>query len=496
MQGQILRQALIVAVGMAAVAGAPAKGQAPSGTTEVWPDDTLATIQAAVDCGGTVYFHPGTYHWTGILSINNSVEIMGPEPTGHFSTKTGTDDRVWQVKITKRPTGIWDTRDAIILMDCLGETEKVAIRNLDTECLSSGMCMLVQGGGDSLHIANCRIKTVDDGYGLATWEARDVSVIIEDCHVEAGTAGFLKPDGTGPNTDCLSFAMSSHATIEVKNNIVVNHCDNTSTSTAVEVAWNRDPNTRVTISNNWLQSAGEGVTVWYYDSACSIGTVSHNTMVGNTHFAHYENSGSGGTIESNRFRCNGGGTASLYFKDSADVTVQSNTVTGSVLTAGIMLDGHSSGYVFVANDLANLSTGVAQILVQPECHGILFARNVVGALAPDGLAGICCGGDNNDFVRNDYTQSGIAGLTSGGQPCLILGPESEGNLVFESASFPVATGDATEQILDLPREPGCAGRSCASTNTVVGHSADVLAEDIDPGVAKRVRDALSNLQLP
>ncbi len=471
---QFLKSFLGFVLGAAITVCTPVIAQIPLGATEVWPTDSLATIQTAVDGGGVVYFHPGTYNWTGILNVNNSVELTGPKPAGDFNTETGTDNRVWDAKITKSPTGIWDTMDSIIKINCPGNTENVIISNLDTECLSLGMCMLLQGGGNSVKIASCRIKTVEDGYGFITWQAGDVSVIIEDCHLEAGTTGFLYPDGTAPDTDCIVFGMSRHATIEVKNNIAINHCDTANTSTAVEVTWNQDPNTQVTISNNWLKSSGIGVGVFYYDSACSVGTISHNTMVGNTHFAHYENSGSGGNVESNKFQCSGGGIASIYTKDSADVTVQGNTFTGSVLTAGIMLDGHSSGYVFVGNDLSGLCAGTAQILVQSECQDNLFTRNVIGLLSPEASAGIHCSGDNNDFVRNDYTQSGIPGLTTGTIPCVwlvnsydpdtgVLIAEPENNLVFEAKGLPIGT-TAAEQVLDDPQE--IKGNT---TNMVVGN---------------------------
>ncbi len=469
-----LRIVLAVALGVVITSGTPVRAQIPPGATEVWPTDSLATIQTAVDGGGVVYFHPGIYTWTGILNVSNSVELTGPKPAGDFNTEIGTDNRVWDVKITKSPTGIWDTMDSIIKINCPGNIENVIISNLDTECLSLGMCMLLQGGGNSAKITNCRIKTVDDGFGFVSWQAGDVSEVIENCYFEAGTTGFLYPDGTAPDTDCIVFGMSRHASIEVKNNIAVNHCDIANTSTAVEVAWNQDPNTQVTISNNWLKSSGIGVAVFYYDSVCSVGTVSHNTMVGNMHFAHYENSGSGGTIESNRFQCSGGGIASFYTKDSADVTVQGNTFTVSVLTAGIMLDGYSSGYVFAGNDLSGLNSGKAQILVQNGCQDNLFTRNVIGLLGPEASAGIQCMGDNNDFVRNDYTQSGIPGLTAGTIPCVYLASsydpdtgdliaEPENNLVFETDGLPLGT-TLTEQVLDDPHE-----LTGNTTNIVVGH---------------------------
>jgi hypothetical protein len=336
------------------------------------------------------------------------------------------------------------------------------------------MCILLQGGGNSIEITNCRAKTVDDGYGIITWEAGDVSVVVENCYIEAGSAGFLKPDGTPPNTDCIAFGMSHFATIDVRNNIAINHCDTLDVSVAVELVWHQGPNTQVTISNNYLKSSGEGYAIFYYDSACSIGTVSHNTVIGNYHFLHLFNSGSGGTIESNSFECSGGGLASLYFMNSSDVMVKGNTFTGSVSMAGIGLAGNSTNIVLIGNDMSNLTAGVVQILVEPGCQNNLFTQNVIGSLAPGGLAGISCSGDNNDIIRNDYTLSGIPGLTTGAAPCVWLAnsydpdtgdliAEPENNLVFEPDGLPPGT-TVTEQVLDDPRE--CTG---TTTNTVVGY---------------------------
>jgi len=473
MNRQIVRQTLIIAVGIAAMVAPPVTAEVPAGATEVWPTDTLAAIQAAVDAGGVVYFHPGTYNWTGILSIGNSVEIAGPEPTGDFDTKTGTDNRTWKTKLTKTPTGIWDTMDCIIRIDCPGETERVTIRNLDTECLSLGMCMLLQGRGHSVTIASCRIKTIDDGYGFVTWQASTRSVVVEDCYLEAGTTGFLYPDDTVPNTDCIVFGMSNHATMEVRNSIAVNHCDTTDTSTAVEVVWNHNPNTEVIIRNNWLQSSGIGFAIFHGEGVCPVGTVSHNTVVGGRHFLHYKNSTGGGTIEHNRFDCSGG-DVSLYFMDSEGVTVQRNTFVGNVLTGAITLTGNSSRNVFVANDLSGLKADTAQILVAEECQNNLFARNFIGSLGPDALAAIQCSGDNNDIIRNDYTRSGIPGPVAEGTPCVWLAntcdpdtgalvAEPENNLVFEADGLPPGTA-TTNEVLDDPRQ-----LTGNTTNIVIGH---------------------------
>jgi hypothetical protein len=104
-----------------------------------------------------------------------------------------------------------------------------------------------------------------------------------------------------------------------------------------------------------------------------------------------------------------------------------------------------------------------------------------------------CRGTDNDIIRNDYTGSSIPGLTSSDQPCVILGAASERNLVFESDSLPPGTGCSTEQVLDLPREPTSGEAGDTTGNIVVGHSADMLAEDINPGIGQRVREALAIL---
>ena len=193
-KGQALGSLLVAAVGIAIIVGGSVKGQVPPGATEVWSTDTLATIQAAVDGGPVVYFHPGTYSWTGILNVNDSVELTGPEPVGDFDTETGLDARVWEVRLRKSPVQIWEpTPDPVISVNCRGNTEDVVINNLDIECSGLGTCILLAGGGDSIKIARCRAKTENDGYGIVSWEAGRVSVVVEDCHIEAGAEGFLYP---------------------------------------------------------------------------------------------------------------------------------------------------------------------------------------------------------------------------------------------------------------------------------------------------------------
>ena len=76
----------LAVLALLAASWVPVSAKVPPGAAEVRPTDSLATIQAAVDDGGVVYFHPGTYSWTGTLNVHNSVELTGPEPTASLLT--------------------------------------------------------------------------------------------------------------------------------------------------------------------------------------------------------------------------------------------------------------------------------------------------------------------------------------------------------------------------------------------------------------------------
>ncbi len=115
-----------------------------------------------------------------------------------------------------------------------------------------------------------------------------------------------------------------------------------------------------------------------------------------------------------------------------------------------------------------------QIAVSAGCDRNLFTRNTIGPLGDGATAGVMCEGSSNDFIRNDYTQSGIPGVTAGAISCVWLAnsydpdtgdliAEPENNLVFEPGGFPPGT-TAAEQVLDDPRE-----LTGTTTNAVVGH---------------------------
>jgi len=168
-------------------------------------------------------------------------------------------------------------------------------------------------------------------------------------------------------------------------------------------------------------------------------------------------------------------------KGAHRLLVQDNTTTGKADFA-IALTHNASDNIVRHNNLKGFTAtkhsifGATQILLDSGCENNVFRDNIIGPLGNGALAGIWCAGDNNDFVRNDYMQSGISGLTAAGIPCVLLANQvnpatgevldaPENNLVFEPGGFPPgATTAATEQVLDEPRE-----LTGTTTNIVVGH---------------------------
>lgn len=159
--------------------------------------------------------------------------------------------------------------------------------------------------------------------------------------------------------------------------------------------------------------------------------------------------------------------------------IQDNTISGKANWA-IYMDNGASHNIVRRNNMEDFTAvpfgpyGASLISIMRDCHGNVFRDNIIGPLGPGAGVGIYCAGDNNDFIRNDYTKSGIPGLTAGGIPCVMLAntydpatgdlvAEPENNLVFESGGLPPGT-TAAEQVLDQPRE-----LTGATTNTVVGH---------------------------
>ena len=187
------------------------------------------------------------------------------------------------------------------------------------------------------------------------------------------------------------------------------------------------------------------------------------------------------------------GMAYGYGMPANGVLTTNNTISGRADFPILLGDG-SSDNTFTGNDLSEITAeelgifGSNQLAVLEGCDDNLFSKNTIGPLGDGATAGVYCDGSNNDFIKNDYRQSGIQGLSASDIPCVVLGAMATENLVQESGKFPPGTGGATEQVLDLPRE-----LTGTTTNRVIGHSANALAEDINPGIGQRMKDALDQL---
>jgi hypothetical protein len=157
----------------------------------------------------------------------------------------------------------------------------------------------------------------------------------------------------------------------------------------------------------------------------------------------------------------------------------------------LLVDG-SSNNVFAANNLSGIIArkvdvfSACQIAIDPGCDKNTFTDNTIGPLGDGATVGVACGGNGNSFIKNDYRLSGIQGLSASDIPCLVLDTVAADNLVHESGRFPPGTGGATEQVLDLPRE-----LTGTTTNRVIGHSADALADGINPGIGQHMKDVLA-----
>ena len=174
--------------------------------------------------------------------------------------------------------------------------------------------------------------------------------------------------------------------------------------------------------------------------------------------------------------------------------VTNNTVVGNC-TYGLLMansgpffgPNFSSNNVITGNNCSGLTTTVSQVLLAVETHDNIFTNNIFGTVSPDALAAVSCDGDSNSFIKNDYRQTGIPGITNSDLPCVYLTLQSNENLVHESGKFPQGT-NAKDQVLDEGTQHN---QDTGNVNRVVGHKANTYAqqEGMNPGIGQRKKDA-------
>ena len=439
---RFLKSVLVAVVGISIVVGAPVSGDTTVEATGD-PAKDLPAAQAAVDSGGIVTLRNGGTNGeiafdfgTGGLTIRNEVTIQGQDVAGKMARIEAFGDQPVYIDV---------------------------------------------GGSDNVTIKNCHVvgtgqNGISGGSVMTTGTVR-----LENNVIEGGYAIWFGPFMGAPQlvthyeiyNNTIRATNFSIAVVDAKSVRIEN---NETESPYGLFALNIGSNNGMIIKNNTVNASGG-----YYYGAGDL------TLTIGLRVAHFPGF-SGGEISGNTISVApvsvGAPILSVgmyygYGTPANGVLTVNNTISGQADYPLLLVDG-SCDNIYKGNDLSGITArkmdifSANQIAVFPGCDRNLFTRNTIGPLGDGATAGIKCEGSSNDFIRNDYTQSGILGMTAGSIPCVWLANsydpdtgdlivEPEHNLVFEPDGFPLGT-TAAEQVLDDPRE--CTG---TTTNTVVGH---------------------------
>lgn len=489
------------------ISAAPVRGAETSILGQNNPAMDYDAIQNAVDNYDVVNLQ-GTFDFTnmtvtqGPLMITRNVTIRGEEPTGSFAADLDNwlDERDWPTKIVVNNVNPGIT----MKIDNPGGT--VELTNLSIESGLEYVIMIGDGPWPSaprdackdLSIKNCKIVGTHGRSGcVTTWGGLTGILNLEGNHIAGhwcvSDGAFWANFPSGCRWEVYSNTIVAtqtcmDLTASEGISIVKNHCEGPA------MLYSPDTRGEILVRDNMMLQSG------------------HNVYQGNNAFGiavSHKDGFSGGEISGNTIDMNPSEDRQLNPSSAISLAnyevlagahgmlVQDNTIEGKA-DFGIVLDNGARDNIIRRNNLVNFTAhqfgpwGAAQVVLD-QCHNNLFTRNIIGSIDSEAFGGIVCRGTNNDIIRNDFTGSNIAGLTSCDQPCVILGVDSEKNLVFESGCFPPGTGNATEQVVDISREPTPRGDGGPTTNIVVGHSADILADDINPGIGQRILEALTVL---
>ena len=438
---------LVAALGVLIAVGTPVIGD----TTIVATGDPavdLPAAQAAVDGGGRVILRNGGANGeiafnfgVGGLTIKNEVTIQGEDVAGNMATIEASGDQTFY-------------SGAKAFYIDVGGSDNVTIRN----------CHIVSTG------QNCI-----SGYDIMTTG----TVRLENNVIDGEYAIWFGPYGGKPqlvtnyeiHNNTVRAANFSIAVVDAKSVRIEN---NETESPYGLLAANVGSDNGLIIKNNRVKALGG-----YYYEAGGL-TITFGLRV--AHFPGF----TGGEISGNTismapvsvgYPIYSAGLAYGYGTSANGVLTANNTISGQADYPILLGDG-SSGNIFKGNDLSKITAqkmdiaSANQIALSAGCDNNLFTRNTIGPLGDGATAGIKCEGSSNDFIRNDYTQSGIPGLTAGTIPCVWLAKsydpdtgdliaEPHDNLICEIL-FPEGTS-ATEQVLDDTRES-----TDATTNVIIG----------------------------
>jgi hypothetical protein len=448
-KSQFFKAVLVAVFGILIAIGAPASGDMTVvGTGD--PAVDLPAAQAAVDGGGTVTLKNGgdngeiAFNFgTGGITIRNEVTIQGEDVAGNMARIEASGDPAFS------------TGNKAFYID-VGGSDNVTIKNCHIVC--TGQNCISGGGLMTTGTVRLENNVIDGEYSIWFGEYMGTPNLVTDYEIYNNTVKAAN----------FSIAIVDAKSVRIENN-------ETESPYGI-LAANIGSNNGLIVRNNTVNASGG-----YFYEAGGL-TITFGLRV--AHFPGF----SGGIISGNTisiapvsvgYPIFSAGMAYGYGTSANGVLTANNAISGQADYAILLGDG-SSDNIFKGNDLSGITAqkmdiaSANQIAVPAGCDKNLFTRNTIGPLGDGATAGISCGGSNNDFIRNDYTQSGIPGLTAGSIPCVWLTnsydpdtgdviAEPENNLVFEPDGFPPGTTVA-DQVLDDPRE--CTG---TTTNTVVGH---------------------------
>ena len=446
------------------------------------PVTDFDAIQTALDAGGEVILENGSngeiFNLEGVeksLSITRDVTLRGQDDT------SGSMARVVANNFAMVYVDLYDAMFSVAIEVNVPDGA-IAFDNLDMECGDNWLVRAYDCG--DVQLTNCSIKGTKVG-------STCVLVTLEGI---TGRGYF-----EGNDIDCPwgvvdgNLSRTQFPTYEFYSNTIVCPTNNCMVLKAVG---------DVTIENNRF----EAPTPLYLPGICGEIIIKDNTVIQSGHSEYPPGSGvynasaifashlegyRGGEISGNTIEINPSEDVGVdfipalcladfeAFGGAHDLLVQDNTITGKA-DWGIILSNGASGNVIRRNNLQDFTAtqigfnGAAQIALTYGSHDNIVRANTIGSLGSGAPAAIWSwADDNNDLIRNDYTHSGIQGLTASGVPCVWLADsydpetgelagEPEHNLVYETL-FPEGT-DCADQVRDDPRE-----RTGTTTNVVVGH---------------------------
>ncbi len=472
-----LKSVLIVALGVAIAVGTPVRAGVVIVATGN-PSTDFEAIQTAFDAGGDVVLRNGAGgEFFNLTGINKSLRI-----TANVTLRGQDDVAGHRAKIVAN-----NNNDPAIRIDNPGGT--VEFRSLDIESASIRIIMIGDGPWPSaprdackdFTVKNCKIVGTDGQAScIETWGGLAGTLYLEGSYIAGHWCtvdwGLLTGSPSDSEWEIRSNTfVATQSCLETCNKglrIENNRCEGPSILLAAAMQG------EIVVKNNIMLQSG----YYVYDTNNAVGL-----------FVSHWDGFSGGEISGNTIDMNPSdavelaGVPAISLADYVTVAwrgahgllVQDNTITGHA-DAAIWLDNGASDNIIRRNNLENFTAmrfsvnGAAQMAITATCHDNVFRGNIIGSLGSGAFAAVACWGDNNDFIRNDYTQSGVSGLAAGAVPCLWLAnsynpdtgdlvAEPENNLVFEPDGFPPGT-TAADQVLDDPRE-----YTGTTTNTVVGH---------------------------